>query len=269
MSTAPVRPSTPARERPERLSELAGRFRPASLANEELLPTAAVFAELLGTPGLKRGSTIAVHGGRFPGATALLLALLVGPSASGSWCAVVGAPELGLVAASELGVALDRLVLVPEPGERVAAVAAALLEGCDLVCLRPSGPLAGSEARRLTARARERRAVLVVVSGSAAALAPAGAPAAPGMGAGQAGASKGVWNETPDVALTVIDGHFVGVEEGSGRITAHLVEVVAQRRRRAPEQVRRWLWLPRPDGRMAPADETMPAPLDLLGTGTT
>ena len=48
------------------------------------------------------------------GATSILLALLAGASAAGSWCAVVGMPSLGLVAAAELGIALDRPLLREE-----------------------------------------------------------------------------------------------------------------------------------------------------------
>jgi len=44
-------------------------------------------------------------------------------------CAVLGLPDLGIVAADELGVALEHLVLVANPERRAAAaVFAALIE---------------------------------------------------------------------------------------------------------------------------------------------
>ena len=55
-------------------------------------------------------------GRRRGGATSLLLALLAERLASGAWAGVIGRPELGLVAAAEAGVALERLALVPYPG---------------------------------------------------------------------------------------------------------------------------------------------------------
>ena len=51
-------------------------------------------------------------------AAALALALAAGPSAGGSWAAAVGMPDLGLVAAAEAGIALERFALVPYPTGR-------------------------------------------------------------------------------------------------------------------------------------------------------
>ena len=71
--------------------------------------------------GIRRGSTLAVRG-----STSLLCALLAEASATGSWCAVVGVPTLGALAAAEAGVTVDRLALVPHPGSERAEVVAAL-----------------------------------------------------------------------------------------------------------------------------------------------
>jgi len=67
------------------------------------------------------------------GSTSLLLAMLGAATPAGSWCAVVEMPHLGLVAAAELGVALKRLALVPNPGLDWPEVAGALLDGIVLV----------------------------------------------------------------------------------------------------------------------------------------
>lgn len=212
------------------------------------------FADLLGRPGLRRGGTVVVSGTHVPGATSLLLGLLAGPSGEGAWCAVVGLPDLGLAAADELGVALSRLLLVPEPGPRLAQVAGALIEGCDLVCVRPSAALAAPDARRLAARARERRAVLVVATGHVPMRGvPGGAP-----GGTPRRGERPPWPEAPDVRLEVAAGRFSGPGQGDGRLTGHLVEVAALRRRAAPEELRRWMWLPGPDGRVALARAGVP-----------
>lgn len=232
-------PARPARQQPlAPLTDVALRALPSALIQSDLLPVNPAFAELIGGAGLRRGTTVVVHGGDVPGATSLLLGLLAGPSLDGAWCAIVGAPELGILAASELGVALDHLLLVPEPGRRLAQVAAVLLEACDVVCLRLSAPLATTESRRLAAKARERRAVLVVATGGAASLAvPRGLAS--------------TWSEMPDLRLAVLASRFTGTGNGSGRVEAHLLEVVARRRRAAPEELARWLWMPGPDGRVA------------------
>ncbi len=223
-----------------------------ALAREALLPVPSPLAELLGTPGLRRGGVVVVHGGAVQGATSLLLGLLAGPSSSGAWCAVVGAPELGLVAADELGVALEHLLLVPEPGGKLLEVAAALLDGCDVVCLRPASPLGGQEARRLLARARERRAALVVATGQAASL---DALRGGGGSRGTAGLHPaGGWPEAPDVLIDLLAGGYVGIGRGGGRLEGRLVEVAAHRRRASPEEVRRRLWLPGPERQIAFAD---------------
>lgn len=125
-----------------------------------VLPVVAPLAGLLPAGGLRRGSTVAVTAG--VGATSLLTALLARVSAAGAWAGVVGRPDLGLVAAAEAGVALERLALVPYPGADLVAVAAALLDGLDAVAVAvpPSG-LHAAERQRLAARARQRGAVLL------------------------------------------------------------------------------------------------------------
>ena len=107
-----------------------------------------------------RGSVTVVEGDG--AATSLALALVAGPSAAGSWTAVVGCPGLGLAAAAEAGVALERLALVaePEPGDW-AGVVAALVGAVDVVVVGPTHRVRAADARRLAARARERGTVLV------------------------------------------------------------------------------------------------------------
>lgn len=130
-------------------------------AERRVLPVAEPLARLLPEAGLRRGSTVAVSTG--PGSTSLLLALLAQASAGGAWVGVVGRPELGLVAAAEAGVRLERLALVPHPGGDLVAVTAALLDGLDVVAVAgvERAGMRAPDRRRLEARARQRGVVLV------------------------------------------------------------------------------------------------------------
>lgn len=239
------------------LSEVARLGRPQVLANEELLPVIPGLELFLGTPGLRRGTTLMVHGAEgCAGATSLVFALLAVASATGSWCAAVGLPSLGLLAASEAGVDLERLTVVPRPARRFASVVSALLDGCDLVVARPPERIGLPEARRLAARARERRSVLVVTTGTVGTLAPpvhcgpAAGPRPGQLGPGQRserrrGGSEGAeWPEAVDVRLGVSGASWQGLGEGTGRLASRLTEVVATRRRAVPSEVRGSLWLP-------------------------
>lgn len=95
----------------------------------------------------------------------VLLALLLaaGPSEAGAWTAVVGVPELGVEAARSLGVALERTLLVPDPGSEWLTVTGVLAEVMGVVLVRPPAAVPPSQVERLTARLRQRETVLVVL----------------------------------------------------------------------------------------------------------
>ena len=199
--------------------------RPVAWANQQLLPVLAPLEPLLPEGGLRRGSTVSVVGA--PGATALALALGAAASTTGSWVAAVGLPALGLAAAAELGVALERVVVVSAPpAESWATVVAALVDAIDLVWLGLPRRVAAADARRLAARARERGSVLVLLGGG-----------------------SGVWPQAPDVRLMVASATWAGVGgDGAGRLEARHVEVVATGRGAAARERRVPLWLPAPEG---------------------
>lgn len=136
------------------------------------------------------------------GSTSLLFTLLAEASAAGSWCAVVGLPRLGLVAAAEAGLALERLALVPTPGPEWASVVAALLDGVDIVVLATPGGISAQVASRLTARARQRGVVLV---------------------------SVGRWPGA-DLVLEATGTTWHGLGQGRGRLRSRETEVVAHGR---------------------------------------
>jgi hypothetical protein len=122
------------------------------------LPVHPLLAPLLPwSGGPRRGATVAATGGM-----SLLLALLAGAMSTGGYAGVVGLPSLGAVAAAEHLVPLQRLALAPHPGPEWPTVAAALLDGLDLVVVAaPTGDVDATVWRMLAARARSRGAVLV------------------------------------------------------------------------------------------------------------
>ena len=120
------------------------------------LPVPSTLAHLLPEGALHRGGTVVVTG-----STSLLLALVATASQEGSWVAVVGLPGVGVLAAQQAGIDLDRLALVPCPGPDTPTVLAALIDGVDLVIVGAAAALVDSDRRRLMARARERGTVLL------------------------------------------------------------------------------------------------------------
>lgn len=157
-----------------------------------ILPVLPELAALLPSGGLRRGATVAVTSGSW-----LLLALMAAASLAGSWCGVVGWPELGGLAAAELGVALDRVVAVPEPGSQWLVVTAALLDGADLVVARPPPHTEARDLRRLAARARERKSVLL---------------------------AAGEWPGA-ELRLSTVDNKWQGLEHGAGHLMARQLTV--------------------------------------------
>jgi recA bacterial DNA recombination protein len=187
-------------------------------------------APLFAGRGLRRGSTVAVStaGMMGSGGTTLALALTVAASQAGSWCAVVGMPSVGAVMAAGLGVALERLAMVPDPGDQWATVAAALVDAVDIVLVQVPRRFRAADGRRLAARARERGTILVPV----------------GQG----------WVEGADVRLSVAAAAWHGLGDGYGHLQARSVEVEATGRGAVNRGRRVQLWLPGPAGTVAVYD---------------
>jgi hypothetical protein len=197
--------------------------------------------------GLPRGEAVSV-GTREGTPDFLTLALLAGALRAGLWCAAVGlagaAGPGGVALADLLGrdagqrrAGLERLLVVPEPGERWAEAAASLADGVDLLVVRPPGQAAAQLVRRVDARLRRGVAALVVL---------------------------GPWPtarlelRTARTVWTGLDG--VGPTAGTGHLTGGQATVVAEGRATAgrPRTVR--LWLPSASGAVAALTEEAPAP---------
>jgi hypothetical protein len=213
------------------LALLAERTRPVSSSQARLLPVLPPLVGLFPDGGLRRGSTVVVTGpaggGRAEGTVgdvSLALALLAAASRAGSWCALVGLAGLGAIAAHDLGVDLGRLALVPHPGAAWAEVTATMIDGVDVVVLFPPFPPRPAMARRLVARTRERRSVLIVVPG------------------------RSGWPDSPDLQLGVGDLSWDGVGAGEGYLGRRRMTVTATGRRSAVRPRLLQLWLPSATG---------------------
>ncbi|ADJ49166.1 hypothetical protein AMES_7341 [Amycolatopsis mediterranei S699] len=211
---------------PEALTAIPGvrtaaQLREPDAGPGELLTVLPELAGLLPGGGLRRGSTIAVRGG-----TSLVLALLAAATRTGSWAAVTGLPQLGLAAAAELGVDLERLALVPEPGAELVAVVSALVDGFDVVVLGPAR-VQPQVARRLAGRVRNRGTVLL---------------------------TAGSWPGA-DLELRVSGRRWHGLtQDGHGHLRARKVVATSRGRGAAARPSSVGLLLPGPEGAVAGAD---------------
>ncbi len=139
-------------------------LRPVTLAKSRIVPVAEPWASLLPGGGLRRGSTVVVHAPPGLGGLSVALSLLSEASARGHWVAVVGVDDPGVVAMSDLGVDLRRVLFVPRPRGAWAEATADLLDGVDLVIVRPPSRASHVAARRLMDRVRERGTVVLALT---------------------------------------------------------------------------------------------------------
>jgi hypothetical protein len=195
----------------------------------EGLPTADALAPLLPGGAIRAGGTYSV-----PESVLLAQTMLQAASAAGSWCAVVGVPSFGVEAAAAAGIDLERLVLVPDPGDQWLAVTAALADVAQIVLTRPLGRVVPGDVARLGARLRQRGAALVAL---------------------------GSWPGA-DVTLRVTESHWTGIGQGHGYLTERRVTVTASGRAGAVRPTSTELLLPAADGSIraaVPASAAVPA----------
>jgi len=184
--------------------------------------------------GLQCGTVVAVgHWGL------LCLAVAAGASAAGAWCAAVGLPQLGVAAAAGAGLDPGRLLLIPDPGAGWPQVVASLIDGCELVLLRPPARPSAQVRIRLAATLRRRGGVLVVAGG---------------------------WDGA-QARLLVVRQEWAGIGTGHGRLRARRVQVTVDGRGAAARLRTEWLWLPGPDGSVGAVDQITASGQDMRDTG--
>jgi len=188
-----MKQATTVRTLQQRITEL----QPLRL-DERALPTPAGLRPLLPGGALRAGTSTTVQG-----SLQISLALVAALSASGAWCGAIGVPELGFEAAACLGLALERFVLVPEPGAHALGIAATLSEALTAVVLRPTGEVRAGDAARLAARLRDRGTALIVL---------------------------GPWPGA-ECRLRVVASRWSGLARGHGLLDAHELTVQSRDRR--------------------------------------
>jgi hypothetical protein len=205
------------------VQQLRSRMRAmqATKLDEPTIPTHPAIGALLPGGALKQGAAYSVEA-----SATLVLALLAAPSAAGSWCGVVGVPDLGIEAAQRFGIDLERLVLVPDPGEHWLAVTAQIADVMDVVVARPPKRASDGQVARLAARLRQRGVTLLVL---------------------------GPWPQT-EAMLSLSQSEWTGIGEGHGYLEARQATVtVSSRSHGRPRSAR--LWLPDPSMRVAAVSE--------------
>jgi len=223
---------------PTHLSDLAGRglvtrAGSSTAAQDRTLPLLPVFSSLVSQGAVQRGSVMACTGGA---AMSLALALAAGPSQQGAWVGVIGMASLGLAAAAEAGVVLERLVSVIEPGSDHlwAEALAACIDGFDVLLLGPgTQQVRTGTARRLMARLQARGAVAITV----------GAPVFGG-----------------DLRFECTSATWLGLGDGHGVAQGRVAEV-ALTGRRVPQTRRAEFWLPSADGQVRAVGAPATAPV--------
>jgi hypothetical protein len=205
--------------------------------SRSIMPVTPDIAALLPYGGLATATAITASR---TGATSLLWRLLAGPTAAGSWCAVVGLPGVYPLAARAAGVDLGRLALVEADGDWIVDAAGALASGVPVLVV-PSAAFAPRQVHRLTAKSRR--------SGTAV-----------------------VWWETRpvvgvDARLDVAGAHWKGLRPnpgrryGPGRLDSCELDVDARWRTGGVRRARiRPYDDPRPDNVVDLRDRPLPAP---------
>ncbi|PPL18139.1 hypothetical protein [Microterricola pindariensis] len=196
-----------------RVLELQARIRSmqATTLDSKALPTLPALASILPGGALRQGSVYSLAG-----STTLAMALLAAPSAAGSWCGVVGAPDFGIEAAARFGIELERLVLAPSPGDQWLTVTAALADVLTVVVTRPPRRVGDADAARLSARLRQRGATLLVL---------------------------GDWPGS-DATLRLDGGDWQGLGDGHGHLSGREATVTATGRLGFDRPRTARLWLP-------------------------
>lgn len=209
---------------PVELHDQVQRIAPTVFAGEQILPVPEIFRSLLPGGGLQRGWTTRVDGGA--SARALAWAILGEVTTVGGWIAAVDVSGISLAAASEVGVAIERVLVITSPdGPTWGATIGALIGSVDVIVFgSPRHRVQPRDYRRMASRCRERGTVLLELGSE----------------------------ETPqlqyDVSFAAEPIAWQGLGQGHGRLQSRCLEV-AVAGRRVPGGVRRGRFeLPAADG---------------------
>ena len=210
------------------LTALGEQVAPISLARERTLPLPSDLSDVFPEGGLVRGRSVSCTG---PSATSLALSLVSRAIAEGGWLALIDLPTIGLDAAGEYGIPLERIVRVDttvdggavEGGaHRWSDVVAAAADGFDVLMVRVPSDVSPTIMRKVMTRV-QRRGVVVVVLGDPGPMAC-------------------------DAELSVESAVWEGVLDGAGHLRQRTV-AIRSGGRRVPGRCHRDLLLPAPSRR--------------------
>ncbi len=174
----------------EKINQMQG-----SRLGSRRLPTIPSLGRILPGGALLAGAAYSVEN-----STTLAMALLAGPSGSGAWCSVIGIPDFNVEAAANLGIDLDRLILIPHLDGQWLAVTAAMVDVVSIILTIAPATITGSDAARLRARLRQRGAALITI---------------------------GAWPQS-EAVLSVSENTWGGLGTGSGHLQTRRLKVTAK-----------------------------------------
>ena len=174
------------------------------------LPIAKALQPIIPDGVLVRGRTVLCSG---DAAMSTALLLVSAATQAGSWLAIVGVSDFGLMSACEQGVALQRTVSVTPTANKKdwTSTVAAVADGFDVMMLEVPREVSESDARRIQTRIQARRNVLVLVETSRHAT------------------RRSVFQ--PDVVLHTMTTKWDGIEHGAGYVQGRLIDVTVSGRR--------------------------------------
>lgn len=154
----------------------------------------------------------------------LLLALAAEASRTAVGWAAVGLPQLGALAAEAAGLDLASGMRIDAPGRHWAQVLVTVAEAVPVVLVGPLGAVPDRIARRLAAVLRRSGSILL---------------------------AAGPW-QSAEARLQVVSAVWEGVGDGHGLLRGRRVRVAAAGRGAAAAPRYAEMWLPGPDGAVAP-----------------
>ena len=174
------------------------------------LPVAKALQPIIPDGVLVRGRTVVCSG---DAAMSTALLLVSAATQAGSWLAIVGVSDFGLMSACEQGVALQRTVLVTPTSNKKdwTSTVAAVADGFDVVMLEVPREVSESDARRIQTRIQARRNVLVLVEAS------------------RHTTPRSVFQ--PDVVLHTATTRWHGIEHGAGYVQGRHIDITVSGRR--------------------------------------
>ncbi len=216
------------------------RVAPTTLAGEHVLSVPEPFHGLLPRGGLQRGWTVQVAGSA--SARALAWALLGEITTAGRWVATVNVAGVSLAAASELGVAIERVLVIENAKADVwSPTMGALIGAVDVILFdAPKHRIPPSEYRKIASRCRERGTILMELGTESSQY---------------SGRHPRSGQLQYDVAFSVQPSEWDGLERGYGHLNARRMDVSVSGRRASGRQRRGSFELPTAEGTLRCLEE--------------